>query len=96
MPDQVYTEFSKSATTNENVQVQRNQKAEYEKVPGYSRQETSSKDQRVKITHGLGRRRSTPTGANIGRPKVNGEQVNLCGKQGTRTTVGMEKKANLV
>ena len=34
-----YTVFSKSATTNENMQVKKNQKAEYEKVPWCSRQD---------------------------------------------------------
>ena len=92
-----YTVFSKSATTNENMQVQKNQKAEYEKVPRYSRQEPKKKETigKMRWPEQAGRR-SKLTATSTGRPKVNGEQVNLCGKQGTRTTVEMEKKANLV
>ena len=84
--------FEKSATTNENKQVKKNPKRQGTQVPRFSRQEPiggpSSPSLKVQ--------QASPTGATTGRPKVNGEQVNLCGKQGTRTTVGMEKKANLV
>ena len=38
---------------------------------------------------------ASPTGATTGRPKVNGEQVNLCGKQGTNSGNGIETKFNL-
>ena len=89
--------FEKSVTTNENKQGEKETKRPGTKVPRYSRQEPQGKGPRKKMRWPeQAGRGSKPTGATTGRPKVNGEQVNFCEKQGTRTTVGMEKKANLV